>query len=125
MDTAWPYAPPAAGPQLNGLYDGLLSFGIPAANPQTNPTVPEDPPVTVEQLIEADMNRKRKLEVAEKESLEIFLAQLGSEEAGTDLISDSGLGMRRKHSDDKDAKLDTARNKATRERARRERLNDR
>lgn len=125
MNTAWPNAPQASGSQFNGLYDELLSFDLPAAKPQPNLTVQEGPPVTVEQLTAAEMNRKRKLEMAEKESLEIFLAQLSSEEAGTALMSDTGLALKRKDSGDKDAKLDTARNKACRERARRERLNDR
>ena len=73
------------------------------------------------------MNRKRKLELAEKESLEMFLAQLGSEEqAGASVgANDIEPGLKRKGSDEKEAKLDTARNKACRERARRERLNDR
>ncbi|KAL0025957.1 hypothetical protein WJX77_007466 [Trebouxia sp. C0004] len=72
------------------------------------------------------MNRKRKLELAEKESLEMFLTQLGSEEAvGTSGgLVDLDVGLKRKGSDEKEAKLDTARNKACRERARRERLND-
>ena len=125
MDTAWTNASVSSGSQFNGLYDELLSFDIPTSRQQINPAVQSAHPVTVEQVQAAEMNRKRKLDMAEKESLEIFLAQLGSEEAGTGLISDSGVGMKRKDSGDKDAKLDTARNKACRERARRERLNDR
>lgn len=125
MDRAWPNAALSSGAQFNGLYDELLSFDIPAAKPQANPPVQDTPPVSVEELQAAEMNRKRKLDMAEKESLEIFLAQLGSEEAGNGLISDSGVGIKRKDSGEKDAKLDTARNKACRERARRERLNDR
>lgn len=56
----------------------------------------------------------------------MFLAQLGTEEAAGAGANEADLdaGMKRKGSDEKEAKLDTARNKACRERARRERLND-
>ena len=125
MEAAWPNAPLSAASQFNGLYDELLSFDLPATKPEPRPTVQEPPPVSVQQLQAAEMNRKRKLDMAEKESLEIFLAQLGSEEAGIGPVSEAGVSMKRKDSGDKDTKLDTARNKACRERARRERLNDR
>ena len=125
MDTAWTNASLSSGSQFNGLYDELLSFDVPTSRLQIHPAEQSSQLVTVEQVQAAEMNRKRKLDMAEKESLEIFLAQLGSEEPGTGVVSDSGAGMKRKDSGDKDAKLDTARNKACRERARRERLNDR
>jgi len=81
----------------------------------------------VQQVQAAEMNRKRKLELAEKESLELFLTQLGSEEAvgASGGLADLDVGLKHKGSDEKEAKMDTARNKACRERARRERLNDR
>ena len=121
MDSAWPNEALSSAAQFNGLYDDLLSFDLPAPRPQENI---DAIPVTAQQLQEAEMNRKRKLELAERESLEMFLAQLGSEEAGAS-VSEAEPGMRRKDSFEKEAKQDTARNKACRERARRERLNDR
>lgn len=123
MDAAWPNEALSSAAQLNGLYDDLLSFDLPAPRPAPAVNATEQL-VTSQQLQEAEMNRKRKLELAERESLEMFLAQLGSEEAGGPAV-ESESGMRRKDSSEKDAKLDTARNKACRERARRERLNDR
>ena len=128
MDTAWTNEPlSAAATQYTGLYDDLLSFEVPEYESILRQTTREPPPVTVQQVQAAEMNRKRKLELAEKESLEMFLAQLGSEEqAGTSVgAADIEPGLKRKGSDEKEAKLDTARNKACRERARRERLNDR
>ena len=123
MDAAWPNEALSSAVHFNGVYDDLLSFDLPAPRPA--PAVnTADTPVTIQQIQTAEMNRKRKLELAEKESLEMFLAQLGSEEAAGP-VTESETGMRRKDSGEKDAKLDTARNKACRERARRERLNDR
>ena len=122
MDAAWPNEALSSAAHFNGLYDDLLSFDLPA--PRAPAVNTADTPVTAQQVQEAEMNRKRKLELAERESLEMFLAQLGSEEAGGPAVEGES-GMRRKDSSEKDAKLDTARNKACRERARRERLNDR
>lgn len=123
MDSAWPNEALSSPAQFNGLYDDLLSFDLPAPRPAPQENI-DAIPVTAQQLQEAEMNRKRKLELAERESLEMFLAQLGSEEAGAS-VSEAEPGMRRKDSFEKEAKQDTARNKACRERARRERLNDR
>lgn len=126
MDTAWPNEALSSAAQFNGLYDDLLSFDLPGPRPATQLNTAETP-VTVQQIQAAEMNRKRKLELAEKESLEMYLAQLGSEEApGSGVATAEGdYSMKRKDSGEKEAKLDTARNKACRERARRERLNDR
>ncbi len=127
MDTAWPNEALSCAAQFNGLYDELLSFDLPAPIAEPQLTTREAPSVTVQQVQAAEMNKKRKLELAEKESLEMFLQQLGAEEtAGTSGgTGETEPGMKRKGSDEKEAKLDTARNKACRERARRERLNDR
>ena len=126
MDTAWPNDALSSAAHLNGLYEDLLNFELPAPRPAPPSNVVETP-VTAQQVQAEEMNRKRKLELAEKESLEMFLAQLGSEDAsGSGGVSAEGEpGIRRKDSFEKDMKLDTARNKASRERARRERLNDR
>ena len=126
MDTSWPNEALSCAAQFHGLYDDLLSLDAPASK-GSQPTPREALPVTVQQVQAAEMNRKRKLELAEKESLEMFLTQLGSEDAvGTSGgLVDLDAGLKRKGSDEKEAKMDTARNKACRERARRERLNDR
>ena len=123
MDTAWPNESLSSAAHFNGLYDDLLSFDLPGPTPSPQLNTVKAP-VTAEQIQTEEMNRKRKLELAEKESLEMFLAQLGSEDANGAAL-DGEAGMRRKDSCEKDAKQDTARNKACRERARRERLNDR
>ena len=127
MDSNWPDEALSCAAQYDGLYDELLSLDLPAPKAQPRLATREAPPVTVQQVQAAEMNRKRKLELAEKDSLEMFLAQLGAEEtaANTSGIADYEPDMKRKDSDEKEAKLDTARNKACRERARRERLNDR
>lgn len=127
MDTKWPNEALSCAAQFDGLYDELLSFDLPARKAESQVAGQELSPVTVQQVQAAEMNRKRKLELAEKESLETFLAQLGTEEAAGagSTEPDLDVGMKRKGSDEKEAKLDTARNKACRERARRERLNDR
>ena len=127
MDASWPNEALSCAAQYHGLYDDLLSFDASASKVGSQPTPREALPVTVQQVQAAEMNRKRKLELAEKESLEMFLTQLGSEDAvGTSGgLVDLDAGLKRKGSDEKEAKLDTARNKACRERARRERLNDR
>ena len=126
MDTVWPNESLSSAAQFNGLYDELLSFDVPAPRPAAQLNT-SDTPVTVQQIQAAEMNRKRKLELAEKESLEMFLAQLGSEEGsgGGGVATEGEPGIKRRDSGEKEAKLDTARNKACRERARRERLNDR
>ncbi len=127
MDASWPNEALSCAAQFHGLYDDFLSLDAPASKVASQPTQREAPPVTVQQVQAAEMNRKRKLELAEKESLEMFLTQLGSEDAvGTSGgLLDLDAGLKRKGSDEKEAKMDTARNKACRERARRERLNDR
>ncbi len=127
MDTSWPNEALSCAAQFHELYDDLLSFDAPASKVGPQPTSREALPVTVQQVQAAEMNRKRKLELAEKESLELFLTQLGSEEAvgASGGLADLDVGLKHKGSDEKEAKMDTARNKACRERARRERLNDR
>lgn len=126
MDTAWPNEALSSAAHLNGLYEELLNFDLPPPRPAPQLNVVETP-VTAQQVQAEEMSRKRKLELAEKESLEMFLAQLGSEEApgSGGAATEAEFGIKRKDSFEKDAKLDTARNKASRERARRERLNDR
>ena len=127
MDASWPNEALSCAAQFHGLYDDLLSFDAPASKAGSQQISREAIPVTVQQVQAAEMNRKRKLDLAEKESLELFLTQLGSEDAvGTSGgLVDLDAGLKRKGSDEKEAKMDTARNKACRERARRERLNDR
>ena len=127
MDASWPNEALSCAAQFHGLYDDLLSFDAPASKAGSQLTSREALPVTVQQVQAAEMNRKRKLELAEKESLEMFLTQLGSEEAVgiSGGLVDLDAGLKRKGSDEKESKMDTARNKACRERARRERLNDR
>ena len=88
-------------------------------------------------LVDEEVQRKRKRELLEKESLDMFLAELGKEpppssapEAAGSGSNEDAAGLAGLDADRRtDAKLpdaaSAARNKACRERMRRERLNDR